>query len=218
MCRMLLVSGLIVMAWSFQPRHACGQHASLRIAMCQTEIVDGDLAENMRRAESAIREAAKQRADLACLPEAADWGWLYEHARHNAFPVPGKYTNYLSKIAAELKIWVCAGCLEKDDDKTYNSAVLIDRTGKIVLKHRKINTLKSLTEMLYDPGVEEEIKVVDTELGRVGITVACSPKPDPGVMRVRQPLGYCPTCGPGPGVWPGGAPDRQPRRRRPGKV
>jgi predicted amidohydrolase len=139
--------------------------------MCQTEIVDGDLAENMRRAESAIREAAKQRADLACLPEAADWGWLYEYARRDAFPIPGKYTNYLSKIAAELKIWVCAGCLEKDDNKTYNSAVLIDRTGKIVLKHRKINTLKSLTEMLYYPGVEEELKVVDTELGRVGITV-----------------------------------------------
>ena len=165
---------------------SAGTHPGLRVAMCQTEIVDGDIAENMRRAEKAIREAVLREGrekqiprqarddhgvDLVCLPEAADWGWLYEHSRRDAFPIPGAYADLLAKLAQELEVWVCAGCLERDGDKTYNSAVLIDRTGKIVLKHRKINTLKFLTKNLYDTGTKDDIKVVDTEIGRVGITI-----------------------------------------------
>lgn len=148
-----------------------GLHSVVRVAMCQFEIVDGNIAENMRRAEDFIRKAAKQGAKLICLPEAADWGWLYEHARRDAFPVPGAYTDLLGKLAKELNVWICAGCLERDGDKTYNSAVLINPKGDIVLKHRKINTLKFLTEDLYDPGNRDEVSCVDTEFGRIGITI-----------------------------------------------
>ncbi len=101
----------------------------------------------------------------------ADFGWLYQQARRDAFPIPGKYTDFLSSLAKELKVWISAGCLEKDNDKTYNSAVIIDRNGNIVLKHRKFNTLPKLTSHLYDPGSAEDIKVTDTEFGRIGLTI-----------------------------------------------
>ncbi|MGQ9455650.1 MAG: carbon-nitrogen hydrolase family protein [Armatimonadota bacterium] len=146
------------------------QH-SLRVAMCQFEIVDGNIAENMRRAEEYIRKAARNYAKLICLPEAADWGWLYEHARRDAFPIPGAYTDMLSRLAKELKVYICGGCLERDGDKTYNSAVLIDTQGNVVLKHRKINTLAFLTKDLYDAGRKEDLGTVDTESGRMGITI-----------------------------------------------
>jgi len=146
-------------------------HPGLRVAMVQMDIVDGNLAENMQRAEKSIREAAGKKVDMVCLPEAADFGWCYQQARSNALPIPGKYTDFLSGLAKELKVWISAGCLEKDGDKTYNSAVIIDRTGKIVLKHRKINTLPNLTAHLYDPGSTDDIKVVDTEFGRIGLTI-----------------------------------------------
>ncbi|MHB1033706.1 MAG: carbon-nitrogen hydrolase family protein [Pirellulales bacterium] len=167
----ILALGAFMMAACLDESAFGGGHPGLRVALCQTEIVDGDVAENILRSEKAIREAAKRGADLACLPEAADWGWLYEHARRDAFQIPGKYTDGLSKIAAELKIWVCAGCLEKDGDKTFNSAVLIDRAGKIVLKHRKLETLMFLTEKLYQSGDPGDVKTVDTEFGRVGVTI-----------------------------------------------
>lgn len=143
----------------------------LRVAMCQFEIVDGNIAENMRRAEEYIRKAARNQAKLICLPEAADWGWLYAHARRDAFPIPGAYTDMLSRLAKELNVWICGGCLERDGDRTYNSAVLIDTQGNIVLKHRKINTLPFLTKDLYDKGKKEDVSSVDTEFGRVGITI-----------------------------------------------
>jgi N-carbamoylputrescine amidase len=146
-------------------------HPGLRVAMIQMDVIDGDLEENMRRAEQGIRESAERRADLVCLPEVADFGWLYQNARQDALPIPGKYTDFLSGLAKELNIWISAGCLEKDGDKTYNTAVLIDRQGAIVLKHRKISTLPELTAHLYDPGDAEDIHAVDTEFGRVGITI-----------------------------------------------
>jgi predicted amidohydrolase len=49
--------------------------------------------------------------------------------------------------------------------------VLINRAGTIVLKHRKINTLPDLTAHLYDAGRSADISVVDTEFGRVGLTI-----------------------------------------------
>jgi predicted amidohydrolase len=67
--------------------------------------------------------------------------------------------------------WISAGCLEKDGDKVYNSAVIIDRSGRIVLKHRKIDTLPWLTKDLYDLGNPEDIRTVDTEFGRLGLTI-----------------------------------------------
>jgi N-carbamoylputrescine amidase len=109
--------------------------------------------------------------DFLNLPEAADWGWLDQQARRDALPVPGRYTDFLGDLARRYNLWVSAGCLEKDGDKVYNSAVIIDRTGRIVLKHRKIDTLPSLTKHLYDAGNPEDIKVVDTEFGRIGLTI-----------------------------------------------
>lgn len=146
-------------------------HPGLRVAVAQLDIIDGNPKENMENAENMIRRAAALNADIVCLPEAADFGWLYQQARRDAFPIPGKYTAFLSNIAKELNIWISAGCLEKDGENTYNAAVIIDRTGKIVLKHRKIKTLSSLTAHLYDRGSTEEIKVVDTEFGTIGLTI-----------------------------------------------
>ncbi len=146
-------------------------HPGVKVAMVQMDVIDGNLEENMRRAEKSIREAAMKNADMVCLPEAADLGWLCQSARNDACPIPGKYTDFLCKLSKELHIWISAGCLEKSGDKTYNSAVLIDREGKIILKHRKINTLPELTSHLYDAGSANDIRVVDTEFGRLGITI-----------------------------------------------
>lgn len=144
---------------------------TLRVAVVQMDVVDGDLAANMKTAEKDIRKAAAMKADIVCLPEVVDYGWLYQQARSDAFPIPGKYSDFISDLARKLNIWISVGCLEKFGDKTYNSAILVDRSGNIVLKHRKINTLSDLTSHLYDAGSADDIMVVDTEFGVVGITI-----------------------------------------------
>ena len=146
-------------------------HVGLRVALAQIPVEDGNLDKNMRLAEEAAAQAARQKVDLLNLPEAADWGWLYQEARRDALPVPGKYTDFLAALAKRHHMWVSAGCLEREGDKVYNSAVILDRTGRIVLKHRKIDTLPWLTSHLYDQGNSEDIRTVDTEFGRLGLTI-----------------------------------------------
>lgn len=145
--------------------------AQVRVAVVQMDVADGNPGVNMTRAGKSIREAAGMNADLICLPEAVDFGWLYQEARKDAYPIPGKYSDFICSLASELKVWIAVGCLEKDGENTFNTAILVDRTGRIVLKHRKINTLPDLTSHLYDAGNADDIKVVDTEFGIVGITI-----------------------------------------------
>ena len=94
----------------------------------------------------------------------------HQQARRDALPIPGKYTDFLAALARRHRIWISAGCLEKDGDRVYNSAVIIDRAGRIVLKHRKIDTLPWLTKDLYDRGSPEDIRT-----GRYRVR---SPRPD----------------------------------------
>src|ERR1043165_8943689 len=84
----------------------------LRVALAQIPVEDGDLDKNMRLAEEAAAQAARQKVDLLSLPEAADWGWLHQQARRDALPVPGNYTDFLAALAKRHHIWVSAGCLE----------------------------------------------------------------------------------------------------------
>lgn len=146
-------------------------HCRLRVALAQLPMEDGQLEHNMRLAELAAAEAARQRADFLNLPEAADWGWLYQQACRDALPIPGKYTDFLGELARRYNFWVSAGCLEKDGAKVYNSAVIINRAGQLVLKHRKIDTLPWLTKHLYDRGNPADIQVTDCEFGRIGLTI-----------------------------------------------
>jgi predicted amidohydrolase len=143
----------------------------MRVCLAQIPIEDGDLVTNMALAEEAAAQAGHLQVDLLNLPEASDWGWLHQQARQDALPVPGKYTDFLGDLARRHRIWISAGCLERVGAKVYNSAVLLNRDGRLVLKHRKIDTLPWLTGHLYDAGSPADIKVVDTEFGRVGLTI-----------------------------------------------
>ena len=146
-------------------------YRSVRVALAQLPLEDGKLQHNMNLAGAAAKEAALRDAEFLNLPEAADWGWLYQEARRDALPIPGSYTDFLEELARGYKVWISAGCIERDGGKVYNSAVIIDREGRIVLKHRKIDTLPWLTGHLYDAGDPNDIRTVDTEFGRLGLTI-----------------------------------------------
>lgn len=152
-------------------RHPSIPHPGLRIALAQLDLEDGDLARNMELAEHAIRAAVPQRPDFLCLPEASDFGWLHQQARRDALPIPGPYTDFLASLARSHRIWISAGCLEKDGDRVYNSAVILDRGGHLMHKHRKIETLPELTSHIYDRGRRDTPTTLDTEFGRLGLTI-----------------------------------------------
>jgi predicted amidohydrolase len=125
-------------------------------------------AQNLTSAADAIEKAAKQSAQIVVLPECLDIGWTNPNAVKLAQPIGGSVTQTLCLAAKQNKIYVAAGITEKADQKTYNSAILIDPAGVIILQHRKINIL-DIARPIYTPG--ESISVVKTPLATIGLNI-----------------------------------------------
>ena len=144
-------------------------------------------------------------ADIACFPECVLLGWVNPEAHKRAHPIPGEDTDRLCKLARKHEISICIGLAEKQDEQLYDSAVLIDDKGKILLKHRKINILTELMDPPYAPG--ESVKTADTTFGKIGLLICADTHEDEILQRMAAlkpdlllvPYGYAAT----EDAWPG---------------
>jgi predicted amidohydrolase len=152
---------------------------TVRIAMCQIVCLDGDRRGNLARMEWAVAEAAQAGAEIACLPESAIYGWVNPDAHQRAQPIPGEDSQRLCEIARRHGVFLCIGLDEKDGEHLYDSAVLIDDTGRLLLKHRKLILLSELMTPPYSPG--QEVTAVPTRLGRIGVLI-CADTHEQGIL------------------------------------
>ena len=140
-----------------------------KAAICQILCLDGDRRGNFVRIENAIRDAKDAGAEIACLPETAILGWINPDAHKRAFPIPGEDSDRLCKLAQDYNLHLCIGLAEKEGRRLYDSAVLIDNKGNILLKHRKMNLLTELMSPPYTPG--KNLDVIETGFGKVGLLI-----------------------------------------------
>ena len=162
------------------------QSKPIKLALVQMKVVGGELDLNLQYAEEQIASAAKGGAQLALLPEVMDLGWTHPSAKTLAYPVPGGKTfEHLAAAARQNKIFVVAGIVERDGDNTYNTAVLINPEGELLLKHRKLYEL-DIAHDLYETG--DRLNVCHTELGTIGLMV-CADAAAKGQV-IQRSLGY----------------------------
>jgi predicted amidohydrolase len=147
----------------------------VRVGMAQMLVAGGQPAANLERAAMFIRDAADRGCRLVVLPECMDLGWTDPSARQLAQPIPGPHAQQLAESAAQSGMYVVAGLVERDGERLYNSAVLIDPHGQIRLVHRKINEL-SIAHDLYSIG--DRLGVAHTELGTLGIAICADNFPN----------------------------------------
>lgn len=150
--------------------------------MCQIFCLDGDRQGNFIRVENAIRETKEAGADIACLPETALLGWVNPEAHHRACSIPGPDSDRLCKMAKDYGIYLCIGLAEKDGKKLYDSALLIDSAGLILLKHRKINLLSELMDPPYTAG--DAVNAADTKFGKIGLLICADTHEDAIIERM----------------------------------
>lgn len=150
----------------------------MRVAVCQLNS-RADRSANLEAAAGLLERAAAGGADLAVLPEYADY-----LGPASSLPEPeeigGSYGSFFSSVAARLNMWVLAGSFHEsgpDAARTYNTSLLLDRSGAVAAAYRKIH--------LYDveiPGrvsYQESASVapgsqavsVDVEGVRLGLTI-----------------------------------------------
>jgi len=143
--------------------------SELIIALAQILCIDGDRAGNFLRIENAIIEAKSKKAAIIVFPESAIFGWVNPEAHQRATTIPGTDSDQLCSLAKKYQIYICIGLDEKAKNQLFDSAILIDDEGKILLKHRKINVLPKLMTPSYSVG--GEVNAVDTKFGKIGVLI-----------------------------------------------
>ena len=139
-----------------------------KLGMGQMLVEGGRIKENLRRAERMVSKASQEKCQVIVLPECLDVGWTHPSAHEFAKEIPGETSNRLCQAAGRKNIMVVAGLTEREGNHIYNSALLIDQSGKILLKHRKINVL-NIAQDLYNIG--NTLSVGETKIGTIGVNI-----------------------------------------------
>ena len=128
--------------------------------------------ENLSYILGAIQEAADNQADLIMFPECSLSGYIFQ-SRQEALPfaetIPGPSTEKLISKCEDLNVYVILGLLEKENDRLYNTAILVGPRG-IIGKYRK-NHLPFLgVDRFVDRG-NGPFEVYKTPVGNIGMFI-----------------------------------------------
>jgi len=158
---------------------------SVRVAAVQIA-PDLDACEGtVAKVLAALAKAAGKGAQLVVFPETFVPWYPYfsfvhppmatgaEHIRlyENAVVVPGPATEAIASAAKRHAIVVALGVNERDHGTLYNTQLIFDADGRIILKRRKI-TPTFHERMIWGQGDGAGLAVVDSAVGRIG-ALAC---------------------------------------------
>ncbi len=123
--------------------YGLGHDGTVTIGIAQWFPQPGEPAANLRVASDALRTLAERGCEVAVLPELWLCGYrpstLARDARAAAQPIGGEASEAIARIAAESRMAVCAGSVpESYDGRIYNTSVLYDSAGEVILVHRKV--------------------------------------------------------------------------------
>jgi len=138
-----------------------------------------DPDENLKRAAQFVRDAARQGAQVICLPELFRTQYFCQREDAALFDlaetIPGPTTEVLCKVAQEAKVAVIVSLFEKRARGVYhNTAIMIDSDGKILGLYRKMHIPDDplyYEKFYFTPG-DLGFKAFDTHFGRIG-TLVC---------------------------------------------
>ncbi|MEO2151915.1 MAG: carbon-nitrogen hydrolase family protein [Thermococcus sp.] len=134
----------------------------MRVALIPMRVEVGNFEANWREFERRFNEALRHEPDFVVFPEYCLTGfaeWDFSGAK-----LYGELVERVSKLAKENGVYVVFGLLEPYRDCVYNSALLINRNGEVLLKPRKFQE-----PMKFCTG--NTVRTARTEFGKVAIII-----------------------------------------------
>jgi hexosaminidase len=137
------------------------------------------MTENFNHILDLFEKAGQMDADLVCGPE--DMQNIGSYGLHIdkkdpatgkilfnslAVSIPGPFTDQIAAIAKKHNMYIIAPVYEADGEKIYNTAVIIDRQGNIIGKHRK-TLLPVMETWLVSTG--DELNVFQTDFATIAV-------------------------------------------------
>src|SRR5436190_8709393 len=133
---------------------------AFNLAVVQMYVEPGAKSRNLDHACALISRAASSGAEIILLPEALTTGWTDPSTASTADEIPnGESCTILSDAARSHGVHLCAGIVERHDQNLFNTAVVIDPDGNVILRHRKIYELE-IAHGIYALG--DRLSVVET--------------------------------------------------------
>ena len=155
------------------------------VASVQAAPVFLNKAKTINKVCKLISEAGVNGAKLVVFPEAfiptypfwpKDLGFgpekkvvmdAYMELYKNSVEVPGDDVKKIGNSAKKAKINVVLGVNERKGGTLYNTILFFSNDGSLLGKHRKLMSIDS-EKCIWGNGSAEDIKVFDTDIGRVG--------------------------------------------------
>ncbi|KAL0483705.1 nitrilase [Acrasis kona] len=142
-----------------------------KIALCQYSPSSKDLEKNFQAASELVRQAAKEGADLAVLPEYTLSLPIVDEVDRWA-DKDNFYLKRYQKLAKELNLNLVPGTIgEYNDDGTLtNNCYYIDRLGQVLHTYKKKN-LWHPERGCFTKGLDEHAVFKTEEFGNVGLLI-----------------------------------------------
>jgi N-carbamoylputrescine amidase len=149
-----------------------------RVGLVQMRCVP-EPAANLAAAITRIRDAARQGAQIVCLPELFRSQYFCQREDHATFdlaePIPGPTTEALGKVARETKAVIVASIFERRAAGVYhNTAAVLGADGALAGIYRKMHIPDDplyYEKFYFTPG-DLGFRAFDTPVARIG-TLVC---------------------------------------------
>ena len=139
------------------------------LGVVQMDCATAEPEKNLATIARFARAAAAQQVDLVVFPECATTGYfLGDRLADLAEPPDGPSTQRLGELARENRLTMAVGAYTQRDGGIYDSQLLFGPDGRCLAVYDKAHLFASEREYCR---AGDEARVVDTALGRVGMTV-----------------------------------------------
>jgi agmatine deiminase len=174
-------------------KHSKGRYleSKIKIGIVQMSMTRG-VNDNIRKALEGVNEAAREGAQIACLPEL--FGWRYfpstRGAKEEPQRIPGLVSRALSDCARKNRVVVIGGSVyEVSGNKKYNTCLVYNQNGRLLSKYRKVHVPQD--EHYYEQDYfssGDKYVVARTDVGSVGAMI-CFDQWYPEAARVNRLMG-----------------------------
>ncbi len=124
---------------------------------------------NVRKLFSIVREQLRKPVDLLVFGEGITVVGSQKKYEDIAEAADGPTARILGELAREKQTYVVAGIYEREGPFIYNTAILLDRHGKLAGKYRKVMLPREEIERGLHPG--NKVEVFETDFGKLGIMI-----------------------------------------------
>lgn len=151
---------------------------SINLALIQMQCSDS-FSDNLKKLIQKIREAAQLGAQIISMSELALSPYFCQVNDDQFFklahPLPDATTDVFAQLAKELGVVLIGSFFERDQTDYYNTALVFDADGSVVLKYRKVHIPDDLpnhySELYYFKPGNLGIKPVQTRFGKIGVLI-----------------------------------------------